>query len=84
LVVWFNTGYFIIMIASVVLYDLLRGAWIILHLAWLIERACNGLWHLWWSVHFHEYSPGLVSSILMWMTLHSSDSNPGDHGCPPS
>ena len=82
--VWFNTGYFIIMIASVVLYDLLRGAWIILHLAWLIERACNGLWHLWWSVHFHEYSPGLVSSILMWMTLHSSDSNPGDHGCPPS
>jgi hypothetical protein len=21
-------------------------------------------------VHFHEYSPGLVSSILMWMNLY--------------
>jgi uncharacterized protein with HXXEE motif len=67
---WFNTAYFVIMIASVVLYDLLAGFWIILPLAWLIERTCNGLWHLWWTVHFHEYSPGLVSSILMWMNFY--------------
>jgi hypothetical protein len=67
---WFNAVYFIIMIASIVFYDLFQGFWIILPLAWLIERACNGLWHLWWTVHFHEYSPGLVSSILMWMNLY--------------
>lgn len=67
---WFNAVYFIIMIASVIFYDLFQGVWIIFPLAWLIERACNGIWHLWWTVHFHEYSPGLVSSILMWMNLY--------------
>ena len=59
------------MIASVLLYDLFGGAGLILPLAWLIERACNGLWHLWWTEHFREYSPGLITSILMWMNLYS-------------
>ena len=67
---WFNAAYFLTMIASIILYDLLLGFWIILPLAWLIERTCNGFWHLWWTVHFREYSPGLVSSILMWMNLY--------------
>jgi hypothetical protein len=65
---WFNTGYFLIMIASVVAYDLLGGFWVVLPLAWTFERAANGLWHLWWTVRFREYSPGLVTSILMWMS----------------
>jgi hypothetical protein len=26
-----------------------------------------GFWHVWWTLHFREYSPGLVSSILIWM-----------------
>jgi hypothetical protein len=64
---WFNSGYFAIMIASVVLYDLRGGGWIILPLAWSIERLCNGFWHLWWTIHFHEYSPGLLTSLLIWM-----------------
>ena len=55
------------MIASVVAYDLRGGSWLILALAWAIERLCNGFWHLWWTIHFREYSPGLVSSILIWM-----------------
>ena len=67
---WFNTGYFVIMIASVVAYDFRRGAWLILPLAWSIERTCNGFWHVWWSIRFHEYSPGLVSSLLFWMQLY--------------
>lgn len=67
---WFNAGYFLIMIASVVAYDLLGGLWLILPLAWSIERLCNGLWHVWWSLHFREYSPGLVSSILIWMNAY--------------
>jgi hypothetical protein len=67
---WFNTGYFVLMIGSVVSYDFLGGAWMILPLAWVIERAVNGVWHLWWAIHFHEYSPGLVTSILMWMNLY--------------
>jgi Protein of unknown function with HXXEE motif len=67
---WFNTGYFLVMIASVVGYDFFGGAWVILPLAWVIERACNGLWHVWWAIHFREYSPGLLSSLLMWMNLY--------------
>lgn len=67
---WFNTGYFILMIASVVLYDFLGGAWLILPLAWVIERLCNGFWHLGWAIRFREYSPGLLTSILMWMNFY--------------
>ena len=64
---WFNAGYFVIMIGSVVAYDLRGGNWLILPLAWSIERLCNGFWHVWWAIRFREYSPGLVSSILIWM-----------------
>lgn len=32
-----------------------------------IERLCNGFWHVWWAVRFREYSPGLVSCVLIWM-----------------
>jgi hypothetical protein len=43
---WFNTGYFLIMIASVVAYDFLGGSWVVLSLAWTLERAANDFWHL--------------------------------------
>jgi hypothetical protein len=58
------------MIASVALYDLRGGEWLVLPLAWAIERLCNGFWHVWWTVRFREYSPGLVSSILIWMDAY--------------
>jgi len=67
---WFNTGYFVVMISSIVCYDFLGGAWVILPLAWSIERFSNGWWHVWWSIRFREYSPGLLSSLLMWMNLY--------------
>lgn len=67
---WFNAGYFVVMIGSVVAYDFLGGAWVILPLAWAIERLCNGFWHLWWAIHFREYSPGLLTSILIWMNFY--------------
>lgn len=67
---WFNAGYFVIMITSVVLYDLFGGTFVILPLAWAIERTCNGVWHLWWAVRYREYSPGLLTSILMWMNAY--------------
>src|SRR5271165_7009052 len=64
---WFNAGYFVIMISSVVLYDVFDGSFVVLPLAWAIERTCNGFWHVWWTVRYREYSPGLVTSILIWM-----------------
>jgi hypothetical protein len=53
------------MIASIIAYDFRGRAWMILPLAWVIERACNGVWHGGLTIRFHEYSPGPVSSILM-------------------
>jgi len=47
---WFNASYFVIMIASVVAYDLRGESWLILPLAWVIERLCNGFWHVWWTI----------------------------------
>lgn len=67
---WFNTGYFVIMIASVVTFDLRRGPWVVLPLAWTIERFGNACWHLWWTIHFREYSPGLLTSVLMLMNVY--------------
>lgn len=67
---WFNAGYFAIMIASVITFDLRGGAWVVLPLAWAFERFGNACWHVWWTIHFHEYSPGLVSSILMLMNVY--------------
>jgi hypothetical protein len=63
-------GYFVLMIASVVIYDLRGGIWLIFPLAWSIERLCNGFWHVWWAIHFREYSPGLLTSILIWMNFY--------------
>jgi hypothetical protein len=64
---WFNAGYFVIMISSVVLYDVFDGSFVVLPLAWAIERTCNGFWHVWWAIRYREYSPGLVTSVLIWM-----------------
>jgi hypothetical protein len=80
---WFNAAYFCIMIASVVVFDLRGGDWVILPLAWMIERLGNGFWHLWWSIHFQEYSPGLVSSLLIGMTIYFAVRYSGALALPP-
>jgi hypothetical protein len=67
---WFNAAYFVVMIASVILYDIFGEPLLFLPLAWMIERMCNGFWHLWWAMRYREYSPGLVTSILMWMNVY--------------
>ncbi len=67
---WFNTGYFVVMITSVIAYDLIGGFALAFPLAWAIERTFNGFWHVWWTVRYREYSPGLVSSILIWIDTY--------------
>jgi hypothetical protein len=67
---WFNAGYFAIMITTVLAFDLRGGAWVLLPLGWAIERFGNACWHVWWAIHFNEYSPGLLTSILMFMNMY--------------
>jgi hypothetical protein len=64
---WFNTGYLFIMSASIILYDRLGSRFLFLPLAWALERFVNSLWHVWWTIRFQEYSPGLLTSLLIWM-----------------
>ena len=64
---WFNAGYFLIMGASIVLYDKAGNRFLFLPIAWALERFINSLWHVWWAIRFREYSPGLLTSILIWM-----------------
>ena len=64
---WFNAAYLLIMSASIVLYDRLRNAFLFLPVAWALERFFNSLWHVWWTVRFREYSPGLLTSLLIWL-----------------
>jgi hypothetical protein len=67
---WFNTGYFVIMFATIVLYDRMGGLTVILPLAWCVERFCNSIWHVWWTARFREYSPGLVTCVLIWIDTY--------------
>jgi hypothetical protein len=67
---WFNTGYLLVMSTSIVLYDRLGSAFLFLPVAWAIERFLNAIWHLWWAIHFNEYSPGLLTSLLMWLQTY--------------
>jgi len=46
-VLWFNTGYLLIMATSIVLYDRLGPGLLFLPMAWVLERFINGLWHIW-------------------------------------
>ena len=58
------------MSASVVLYDRPGRGMLFLPLAWAVERFFNAIWHLWWANHFQEYSPGLLTSLLIWIESH--------------
>lgn len=58
------------MAASIVLYDRMGRNFLFLPLAWAIERFFNAIWHLWWAVHFKEYSPGLLTTLLIWMQVY--------------
>ena len=50
---------------------LIGGHWIILPLFWTFERALHMITvHLWWSIRYKEYSPGLVTGALFWILLY--------------
>jgi hypothetical protein len=64
---WFNAAYLLIMGGSIVFYDRGGNEFLFLPIAWAVERLANSFWHLWWTARFREYSPGLVTSVLIWI-----------------
>jgi hypothetical protein len=56
--------------SSIVLYDWRGNHYLFLPLAWSLERFCNSLWHVWWTIRYREYSPGLLTCVLIWMQAY--------------
>lgn len=52
---------------SIVLSNRGGNAYLFFPIAWALERLANGLWHVWWTAQLREYSPGLLTSVLIWM-----------------
>ena len=67
---WFNTGLHSINIISIILYEIFGGGSVIfpLSMSWLFVT--NGLWHVFGTVMFREYSPGLMTSPLYWIIMY--------------
>jgi len=64
-------GLFILFITlSILIYERRGGAWVMFPLFWSIERTFNGFWHVWWTLAFLSYSPGLVTSGLFWIITY--------------
>jgi len=68
---FFTNAILLICIAvGIILYERYGNSFVVAPLMWVVERSLNGLWHIWWTVHFMTYSPGLVTSILFWIILY--------------
>lgn len=65
-----NTILIILIAASILIYERRGGKWVIFPLAWAIERSMNGLFHIWWSINFATYSPGLLTNVILWIILY--------------
>jgi hypothetical protein len=63
----FNTLLLALNIMAVILFDYLRGRWLIFPLSLAIERILNGLWHLGETIVRKKYSSGLLASVATWI-----------------
>jgi hypothetical protein len=63
----FNTLLMSLIILSIILYEVLGGAWVIIPLIFVFQMVTNGLWHVGFTLITKKYSPGLLTSILYWM-----------------
>jgi hypothetical protein len=66
----FNALLMVLLILSIVFYEVLGGGWIVAPLIFVFLMATNGLWHLGFTLITKKFSPGLVTSILYWMLFY--------------
>ena len=68
---FFNAAFLAIVATCNVAYDLVGQSALFLPLFFAVAFATHGVtFHLWWTVRYREYSPGLVTSALYWMLLY--------------
>jgi hypothetical protein len=62
---WFNAAFIGAIAITNVLFDTLGGHWVILPLIFVAGFVTHVLTvHLYWTIRFNTYSPGLVTSLL--------------------
>jgi hypothetical protein len=66
----FNTLLMTLIIMSIILFEILGGAWIILPLISAFLLTTNGVWHLGATIITKRYSPGLLTSLLYWLLFY--------------
>jgi hypothetical protein len=66
----FNTTLLVLNITAVLLFDFLRGSWLIFPLSLAIERTLNGLWHFGETIITKKYSSGLLASVATWTLFY--------------
>src|ERR1700678_4655936 len=68
---FFNAALLIIVAVCNLAYDFLGQSVLFLPLAFAVVFATHCVtFHLWWSVHYREDSPGLLTSTLYWMLAY--------------
>lgn len=63
----FNTILLSLEILSIILYEILGGAWVVFPLSLCFERVFNGIYHLWETINTRKFSSGLLSSVIFWI-----------------
>jgi hypothetical protein len=62
---WFNAAFIAAVAVSNLLFDSLGGHWVILPLIFVAGFVTHVVtFHLYWTIRFNTYSPGLVTSLL--------------------
>jgi len=62
---WFNAAFIVAVATSNILFDSFGGHWVILPVIFVAGFVTHVLTvHLFWTIRFNSYSPGLVTSLL--------------------
>ena len=66
----FNFMILLVLVASIVVFELFGGIWVIWPLSLAFTFVTNGIWHFLQTIVLREYSPGLISSPIYWILMY--------------
>ncbi len=66
----FNTMIMLLLIISIIMFEIFNGLWIVAPLSAVFLFTTNGMWHLISTIITKKYSPGLVTSLIYWILFY--------------
>ena len=67
---WFNLILFSLFAIGTALFEIFQQAWVIWPLSFAFLCVTNGIWHLLQTAILREYSPGLITSPIYWISMY--------------